>query len=98
MKAKQIKHSPTSLQRLFNESFEGKQVTPHTVRNWMLGKTLPTQDKLAKPYALKPSHQVSAQRRDCACGLHRVLANVIVYLRDDGALLRCVCPSKGQLF
>lgn len=46
MKAKQIKHSPTSLQRLFNESFEGKQVTPHTVRNWMLGKTLPTQDKL----------------------------------------------------
>lgn len=46
IKAKQIKHSPTSLQRLFNESFEGKQVTPHTVRNWMLGKTLPTQDKL----------------------------------------------------
>jgi len=46
MKAKQIKHSPTSLQRLFNESFKGKQVTPHTVRNWMLGKTLPTQDKL----------------------------------------------------
>ena len=46
MKAKQIKHSPTSLQRLFNESFEGKQVTSHTVRNWMLGKGLPTQDKL----------------------------------------------------
>ena len=46
MKAKQIKHSPTSLQRLFNESFEGKQVTPHTVRNWMLGNALPTKDKL----------------------------------------------------
>jgi transcriptional regulator with XRE-family HTH domain len=46
MESKQIKHSPTSLQRLFNKIFEGKNVTPHTVRNWMLGKTLPTQDKL----------------------------------------------------
>ena len=33
MKTKQIKRSPTSLQRLFNESFEGKQVTPQTLRN-----------------------------------------------------------------
>lgn len=46
MKTKQIKRSPTTLQRLFNERFVGKQVTPHTVRNWMLGKGFPTQDKL----------------------------------------------------
>lgn len=30
-------------------------------------------------------------------GLHRVLANVIVYLRDDGAFLRRVWPVKEQL-
>ena len=46
MVVKQIKHSPTTLQRLFNSSYEGKQVTPHTARNWMFGNVLPTQDKL----------------------------------------------------
>jgi hypothetical protein len=46
MVIKQIKHSPTTLQRLFNSSYEGKQVTPHTTRNWMFGNVLPTQDKL----------------------------------------------------
>jgi hypothetical protein len=46
MKLKSIKHSPTALQRAFNDRFEGRPVTPHTARNWMLGKVLPTQDKL----------------------------------------------------
>ncbi len=46
MVEKQIKHSPTALQRLFNSSYQGREVTPHTARNWMLGNVLPTQDKL----------------------------------------------------
>ena len=46
MAAKSIKHSPTVLVRLFNAEFDGKAVTPHTARNWMLGKAMPTQDKL----------------------------------------------------
>lgn len=46
MLAKAIKHSPTVLANQFNAAFDGKAVTPHTVRNWMLGKSMPTQDKL----------------------------------------------------
>ena len=41
-----IRKSPTVLADLFNSKFEGKSVIPHTVRNWMLGKSLPIQDKL----------------------------------------------------
>ena len=46
MAAKSIKHSPTVLGNLFNSVFDGRAVTPHTARNWILGKSLPTQDKL----------------------------------------------------
>jgi len=46
MSAKSIKHSPTVLANLLNSVFDGRAVTPHTARNWMLGKSLPTQDKL----------------------------------------------------
>jgi len=46
MAAKSIKHSPTVLAKLFNSVFDGKAVTIITVRNWILGKSLPTQDKL----------------------------------------------------
>ena len=46
MAAKSIKHSPTVLAKLFNSEFDGKAVTIITARNWMLGKSLPTQDKL----------------------------------------------------
>ena len=46
MAEKFIKHSPTVLAKLFNSVFDGKVVTIITVRNWMLGKSLPTQDKL----------------------------------------------------
>jgi hypothetical protein len=37
------------------------------------------------------------QRGSRACG-GGWFAIVIVYLRDDGALLRCVRPSKGHSF
>jgi hypothetical protein len=46
MAAKSIKHSPTVLANLFNLRFDGKAVAIITVRNWILGKSLPTQDKL----------------------------------------------------
>jgi hypothetical protein len=46
MSAKSIKLSPTVLANQFNASFDGRAVTPHTARNWMLGKAMPTQDKL----------------------------------------------------
>ena len=46
MAAKSIKHSPTVLGNLFNSVFDGRAVTPHTARNWMLGKSMPTQEKL----------------------------------------------------
>lgn len=46
LKAKSIKHSPTVLANLFNAEFDGRSVTPHTARNWILGKSMPTQEKL----------------------------------------------------
>ena len=46
MTAKSIKLSPTVLANLFNSVFDGKAVTPHTARSWLLGKCLPTQDKM----------------------------------------------------
>jgi hypothetical protein len=44
--SKSIKHSPTVLANQFNTKFDGRAVTPHTARNWMLGKSMPTQDKM----------------------------------------------------
>lgn len=46
LESKVIRKSPTVLANLFNSKFGGKSVTPHTARNWILGKSLPTQDKL----------------------------------------------------
>ena len=44
--AKGIKPSPTVIGKLFNQEFQGRPVTPHTARNWLLGKAMPTQDKM----------------------------------------------------
>jgi len=46
MAAKSVKHSPTVLQKLFNAEFAGRDVGAHTARNWILGKSFPTQEKL----------------------------------------------------
>jgi hypothetical protein len=46
MTDKAIKVSPTLLTNLFNANFSGRKITPHTARNWILGKSFPTQEKL----------------------------------------------------
>ncbi|PUE35534.1 hypothetical protein B9Z46_10840 [Limnohabitans sp. Hippo4] len=46
MNVQKIKASATVLQRLFNDAYKGNAITPHSARNWMLGNSLPTQDKL----------------------------------------------------
>lgn len=43
---KGYKQSPTVIGNLFNQYFHGRPVTPHTARNWLIGKSMPTQDKL----------------------------------------------------
>lgn len=43
---KGIKQSPTVLCNLFNISWSGRSITPHTARNWILGVAMPQQDKL----------------------------------------------------
>ena len=43
---KGIKHSPTVIQNLFNKLYSGRLITAHTARNWLLGKAVPTQEKL----------------------------------------------------
>ena len=44
--SKGMKLSPTVIANLFNLKYEGRSITPHTARNWLLGKSLPTQEKL----------------------------------------------------
>ena len=44
--SKGLKQSPTVIANLFNSKYEGRLITPHTARNWLLGKAFPTQDKM----------------------------------------------------
>ncbi|MBE0473273.1 hypothetical protein [Rhodoferax sp.] len=41
-----IRPSPTLLANEFNLRYWGKSITSHTARNWLLGKSIPMQDKL----------------------------------------------------
>lgn len=41
-----IRPSPTFVANEFNLRYWGKSITPHTARNWLLGKSIPMQDKL----------------------------------------------------
>ena len=65
LQAKGIKPSPTVVSQGFNE-FSGNAVTPHTARNWLLGKAFPQHDKLValgkwlgvSPSELRYGHEV----------------------------------------
>ena len=46
LKGAGIRPSPTLLANEFNLRYWGKSITPHTARNWLLGKSIPMQDKL----------------------------------------------------
>jgi transcriptional regulator with XRE-family HTH domain len=41
-----VRTSPTVVANEFNLRYWGRSITPHTARNWLLGKAIPTQDKL----------------------------------------------------
>jgi transcriptional regulator with XRE-family HTH domain len=41
-----VRASPTIVANEFNLRYWGRSITPHTARNWLLGKSIPTQDKL----------------------------------------------------
>ena len=41
-----VRPSPTLVANEFNLRYWGKSITPHTARNWLLGKSIPMQDKL----------------------------------------------------
>jgi hypothetical protein len=68
LQAKGIKPSPTVVSQGFNE-FSGNAVTPHTARNWMLGRAFPQHDKLValgkwlevSPSELRYGHEVGKQ-------------------------------------
>ena len=46
LEASGVRISPTIVANEFNLRYWGRSVTPHTARNWLLGKSIPTQDKL----------------------------------------------------
>jgi hypothetical protein len=41
-----VRISPTVVANEFNLRYWGRSIIPHTARNWLLGKAIPTQDKL----------------------------------------------------
>jgi transcriptional regulator with XRE-family HTH domain len=41
-----VRTSPTVVANEFNLRYWGRSITPHTARNWLLAKAIPTQDKL----------------------------------------------------
>lgn len=41
-----VRASPTVVASEFNLRYWGRSITSHTARNWLLGKSFPTQDKL----------------------------------------------------
>jgi transcriptional regulator with XRE-family HTH domain len=46
LEASGVRISPTVVANEFNLRYWGRSITPHTARNWLLGKSIPTQDKL----------------------------------------------------
>lgn len=41
-----IRTSPSVVASEFNLRYWGRSITPHTARNWLMGNSMPTQDKL----------------------------------------------------
>ncbi|OYU31953.1 MAG: hypothetical protein CFE39_05805 [Comamonadaceae bacterium PBBC2] len=41
-----IRLSPSFVANEFNLRYWGRSITPHTARNWLMGNSMPTQDKL----------------------------------------------------
>jgi transcriptional regulator with XRE-family HTH domain len=41
-----VRASPTVVANEFNLRYWGRSITPHSARNWLLGRAIPTQDKL----------------------------------------------------
>ena len=65
-----VRPSPTLVANGFNQRYWGRSITPHTARNWLLGQSMPTQDKLVvlaewlqvSPDELRFGKAASAQR------------------------------------
>jgi hypothetical protein len=66
-----IRPSPTLVANEFNQRYWGKSITPHTARSWLLGVSIPMQDKLK---VLADWLQVSPEelRYGVAAAPHRV--------------------------
>ena len=65
-----VRPSPTLVANGFNQRYWGRSITPHTARNWLLGQSMPNQDKLVvlaewlqvSPDELRFGKAASAQR------------------------------------
>lgn len=70
LEAGAVRVSPTVVANEFNLRYWGRSITSHTARNWLLGKSIPTQDKLrvladwlqVSPDELRFGRLVSAQK------------------------------------
>jgi hypothetical protein len=91
--------SPTVVAHEFNLRFWGKSITPHAARNWLMGVSLPSQDKLV---VLAQWLQVSPQElRFGSAAAHEVRGSVDLEpqlnLRDREMLVRYLAlPAKDK--
>jgi transcriptional regulator with XRE-family HTH domain len=74
-----VRASPTLVANAFNLRYHGRSITPHTARNWLLGKVMPTQDKLR---VLAEWLQVSPDE----LRFGRAPGKTYVYESNDGAI------------
>ena len=74
-----VRASPTLVANAFNLRFRGRSITPHTARNWLLGKVMPTQDKLR---VLSEWLQVSPDE----LRFGRALGKTYVFEMNDGPI------------
>ena len=104
LEASGVRVSPTVVANDFNLRYWGRSITSHTARNWLLGKAIPTQDKLrvladwlqVSPNELRfggaPDHQVAAAKDsglDCMDMADReMLHRYIGLVREDRRTVR----------
>jgi transcriptional regulator with XRE-family HTH domain len=95
-----VRPSPTVVAHEFNLRYWGRPITPHTARNWLIGVSMPTQDKLrvlaqwleAEPDQLRwgPSGQSRALREQGALEARLRHADLELLERYLGL------PAEGQ--
>lgn len=90
MKKIGLQVSPTQLAAEFNARFTGRRVGMHTCRKWIIGETIPTQEKLmvlAAMFGVSPDWLRFGDTASCRRGQYFVSEPITKYNRHELALI-----------